>query len=81
MAATPGRIGVGRSGPRPGTGATLLFQADRGVTQDALMHEVDETLLQEMGLFTVASCAGDRQEYLRRPDLGRKPKKTNHSVC
>ena len=72
MAATPARIGVGRSGPRPRTAANLLFLADHGVTQDALMHEVDADLLEELGLFSVESMAADRQTYLKRPDLGRK---------
>ncbi|HFB52384.1 MAG TPA: ethanolamine ammonia-lyase subunit EutC [Anaerolineae bacterium] len=71
MATTPTRIGVGRAGPRPRTKATLLFLADHGVTQDALFHEVDPKMLKEMGLFTVESQAHDRQEYLKRPDLGR----------
>lgn len=72
MATTPTRIGVGRAGPRPRTGAMLLFLADHGVTQDALMHEVDPHMLEQLGLFVVESQAGDRQEYLKRPDLGRK---------
>ncbi len=72
MAATPARIGVGRSGPRPRTAAGLLFLADHGVTQDALMHAVDADLLEELGLFSVESQAADRQTYLKRPDLGRK---------
>lgn len=72
MAATPARIGVGRSGPRPRTAANLLFLADHGVTQDALMHKVDADLLEELGLFSVESMAADRQTYLKRPDLGRK---------
>jgi ethanolamine ammonia-lyase small subunit len=72
MAATPARIGVGRSGPRPRTAASLLFRADHGVTQDALMHEIDPALLEAQGLFSVVSQAADRQEYLKRPDLGRK---------
>jgi ethanolamine ammonia-lyase small subunit len=72
MAATPARIGVGRCGPRPRTAASLLFLADHGVTQDALMHAVDPDLLEELGLFSVESQAADRQTYLKRPDLGRK---------
>lgn len=72
MAATPARIGVGRCGPRPRTAASLLFLADHGVTQDALMHEVDANLLEELGFFSVESQATDRQTYLKRPDLGRK---------
>ncbi len=71
MATTPTRIGVGRAGPRPRTKATLLFWADHGVTQDALFHEVDPKMLEEMGLFTVESQARNRREYLKRPDLGR----------
>jgi ethanolamine ammonia-lyase small subunit len=72
MAATPARIGVGRCGPRPRTAASLLFLADHGVTQDALMHEVDPDLLEELGLFSVESQAADRVTYLKRPDLGRR---------
>jgi ethanolamine ammonia-lyase small subunit len=72
MASTPTRIGVGRAGPRPRTRALLLFQADHGVTQDALFHEVNPKLLEEQGLFVVESQVKDRQEYLKRPDLGRK---------
>lgn len=68
---TPARIGIGRAGPRPRTTDLLLFQADHGVTQDALMREVDPDLLLEMGLFQVNSRASSRQEYLKRPDLGR----------
>ncbi len=71
MATTPTRIGVGRAGPRPRTRASLLFQADHGVTQDALFHPVDESMLAELGIFTVQSQARGRQEYLKRPDLGR----------
>jgi ethanolamine ammonia-lyase small subunit len=71
-ATTPARIGIGRAGARPRTGAMLLFQADHGVTQDALMREVDPHLLAELGLWVIDSQAGDRQEYLKRPDLGRK---------
>jgi ethanolamine ammonia-lyase small subunit len=72
MSTTPTRIGVGRAGPRPRTKALLLFQADHGVTQDALFHEVNPKLLEEQGLFVVASQVHDRQEYLKRPDLGRR---------
>jgi len=70
-ATTPTRIGVGRAGPRPRTRASLLFWADHGVTQDALFHPVDETMLTELDIFTVESQARTRQEYLKRPDLGR----------
>jgi ethanolamine ammonia-lyase small subunit len=72
VASTTARIGVGRAGPRPRTASLLLFQADHAVTQDALMRDVDQQLLDSFGLFTVETCiTGGKQEYLLRPDLGR----------
>ncbi len=72
VASTTARIGVGRAGPRPRTASLLLFQADHAVTQDALMRDVDQALLDSFGLFTVQTCiTGGKQEYLLRPDLGR----------
>jgi ethanolamine ammonia-lyase small subunit len=73
MAATTARIGVGRAGPRYRTAALLRFQADHAVTQDALYRDVDQKLLDELGLFTVQTrITGGKQEYLLRPDLGRQ---------
>lgn len=72
MDTTAARLGVGRAGARPKTQTALLFQADHGVTQDAIYGEVSEEIREEMNLFTVQSRAEDRQEYLLRPDLGRK---------
>jgi len=71
-ATTSARIGVGRAGPRPRTNSLLLFQADHGVTQDAIYGEVWQEVLDEIGLFTVQSQVADRAEYLLRPDLGRR---------
>jgi ethanolamine ammonia-lyase small subunit len=70
-ATTTARLGVGRAGPRPRTGSLLLFQADHGVTQDAIYGVVSEEVKDQFGLFTVSSRAADREEYLLRPDLGR----------
>ncbi len=73
MAAPPARIGVGRAGPRYTTAALLLFQADHALTQDTLLREVEPSLLAELALFSVATqVCGGKQEYLLRPDLGRK---------
>ncbi|TVQ35971.1 MAG: ethanolamine ammonia-lyase subunit EutC [Spirochaetaceae bacterium] len=72
MAATTARIGVGRAGPRPRTAALLRFQADHGVTQDAIYSEVDQEVLDRCKLFTVQSQVEDRGTYLLRPDLGRR---------
>ncbi len=72
MATTPARIGVGRAGPRPRTATLLLFQADHAITQDAIYGEVDQAILDKFGLFTVQTQVQDRNQYLTRPDLGRK---------
>jgi ethanolamine ammonia-lyase small subunit len=73
MESTTARIGVGRAGLRPVTGQLLAFQADLAVTKDALTRVVDPGLLDELGLFTVRTrVEGGTEEYLRRPDLGRR---------
>lgn len=70
---TTARIGVGRAGPRARTRDLLVFQADLAITKDALERKVPHELLEEFGLFTVATrVAGGRSEYLLRPDLGRR---------
>lgn len=69
---TTARLGVGRSGPRPRTSSLLLFQADHGVTQDAIHGTVDPEVLERFDLFTVSTRVADREEYLLRPDLGRR---------
>jgi ethanolamine ammonia-lyase small subunit len=71
-ATTTARICVGRAGPRPKTQALLLFQADHGVTQDAIYGVVTDAVKEPFGLFTVQTMVADRDEYLLRPDLGRK---------
>lgn len=73
MASTPARIGVGRAGPRPRTKSWLQFQSDAAVTQDALWRDVDQAVLDELGLFKVQTKITEgKQEYLLRPDLGRQ---------
>jgi len=71
-ATTTARIGVGRAGPRPRTRTLLLFQSDHGVTQDAIYGEVSEEVKTKLNLFTVKTQVADRDEYLLRPDLGRR---------
>ncbi len=71
-ASTGARLGVGRAGPRPRTASMLLFQADHAVTQDAIFGDVPTALLEQFGLFTVQTQVTSAQEYLLRPDLGRR---------
>ena len=72
IASTTARIGVGRAGPRYPTSALLLCQGDHAITQDALMRDVDQHVLDDLDLFTVhTKITGGKSEYLLRPDLGR----------
>lgn len=85
MATTSARLGVGRAGPRPRTSTALLFQADHGVTQDAIYGVVPQEVRDKFNLFTVTTRVEDRAEYLLRPDLGRllndEAKKTLEEKC
>jgi len=68
---TPARIGVGRTGTRPLTKDFLSFRIDHAAAVDAVYGEVSSQLLQEFNLFTVETCYGTKEEYLKRPDKGR----------
>src|ERR1700733_3986489 len=75
---TPARVGLGRAGAGLPTKALLDFTLDHARARDAVHAAFDVPAvisgLHNLGLeaFDVASCALDRKEYLRRPDLGRK---------
>ncbi|MGB9826225.1 MAG: ethanolamine ammonia-lyase subunit EutC [Desulfofundulus sp.] len=69
---TPARIGVWRSGPRPLTRTVLRFRADHAVAQDAVFSELDESLAARFDLLPVQSQVRNKDEYLTRPDLGKK---------
>ena len=68
---TPARIGVGRTGTRPLTKDFLSFRIDHAAAVDAVYGEVSQDLLDQMGLFTVETCYGTKERYLKRPDQGR----------
>ena len=69
---TPARVGVGRAGSRPLTQTWLKFRLDHAAAVDAVYGEVPDNLLEQLGLFQVQSKVADKEEYIRRPDLGRK---------
>src|ERR1700758_4948245 len=74
---TPARVGLGRAGASMPTEALLEFTLDHARARDAVHAAFDVatlmTDLDGLGLetFEVRSRAGDRKDYLRRPDLGR----------
>lgn len=69
---TPARIGVWRAGPRYKTQTLLRFRADHAVAMDAVFTDVSEEILNEMKLFSVKTMCRNKDEYLTRPDLGRR---------
>lgn len=69
---TPARIGVGRAGTRPKTKTWLKFRLDHAAAVDAVYGEVTEELLQKLNVFQVTTKVTDKEEYITRPDLGRR---------
>lgn len=73
-AATSARIGIGRAGGAQTTAARLKLAAAHAAAKDAVLSEIDAGIdgLPD-GIEEIRSRAADREEYLRRPDLGRLP--------
>ncbi|HBW37536.1 ethanolamine ammonia-lyase subunit EutC [Desulfosporosinus sp. BICA1-9] len=69
---TPARIGVWRCGPRPLTDTIIRFRADHAVAQDSVLGEVQEDFPAKYNMVSVQSLCQSKDEYLTRPDLGRK---------
>jgi ethanolamine ammonia-lyase small subunit len=69
---TPARIGVWRAGNRFKVNPWLRFRIDLAAAKDAVLQEVAPELIEKLGLFTVQTVVQDKDEYLTRPDLGRK---------
>src|SRR5260370_15827824 len=74
---TPARVALGRTGASLPTKALLEFTLDHARARDAVHAAFDVPAmvagLDELGLeaFDVSSRAGNRKDYLGRPDLGR----------
>jgi ethanolamine ammonia-lyase small subunit len=77
-ARTPARILVGRAGPSYRTTTHLSLRQDHAAARDAVWDEVDlekalgADLVRRCGLFEVATRAADKEQFLMRPDLGRR---------
>jgi ethanolamine ammonia-lyase small subunit len=75
---TPARVALGREGASLPTSALLDFTLDHARARDAVHAAFDARMLvaQLAGLGIAASevhsRAGNRRDYLRRPDLGRR---------
>lgn len=69
---TPARLGSGRAGPRYKTLTMLRFRADHAAAQDAVFSELPEDFGEQNGLVSVKTECKDKDEYLTRPDKGRR---------
>ena len=69
---TPARLGSGRAGPRYKTVTMLRFRADHAAAQDAVFSELPEDFGEKNGLISVKTECKDKDEYLTRPDKGRR---------
>jgi ethanolamine ammonia-lyase small subunit len=69
---TPARIGVWRAGPRYNTFSMLRFRADHATAQDAVFTDVPEDVLKRNNFLCGQSMCENRDEFITRPDLGRK---------
>ena len=77
---TPARLGVGRAGPRYKTITQLRFRADHAAAQDSVFTQIGPEFAKENGLIPVKTCCESREQYLTRPDLGRKFDEENSAI-
>ena len=75
-AATRARVGLGRAGDGLPTAENLRLAAAHAMARDAVHAPLDAdavvAALGERGTARVHSAARDREQYLQRPDLGRR---------
>lgn len=68
----PCRLGIGKAGARYKTLPQLMFRAAHSAAQDAVFSDVDQDFVDGLGLFTVQTKCESKDQYLTRPDLGRR---------
>lgn len=66
------RVCSGRVGTRPRTTSLLRFLADHSRSKDTVLQDVPAAWLEKTGLLEVHSEIKDKDQYLTRPDLGRR---------
>lgn len=71
-AKTPARLGIGRAGARYKTETMLRVRADHAAAQDSVFSDVEERWVKEHKMVFVQTRCKNKDEYLTRPDLGRR---------
>jgi ethanolamine ammonia-lyase small subunit len=69
---TPARLGIWRTGVRYKTLPMLRFRADHAAAQDSVFSYVSEDFIKSMNMIAVETLCKDKDQYLTRPDMGRK---------
>lgn len=69
---TPARLAVGRAGARYKTLTQLRMRADHAAAQDSVFSMVDEEFVTKQGYVPVQTLCEDKDQYLTRPDMGRR---------
>lgn len=71
-ARTPARLGMGRAGARYKTETMLRMRCDHAAAQDSVFSHVSEDFVKAQGYVPVHTLCKDKDEYLTRPDKGRR---------
>ncbi len=77
---TPARLGLGRAGTRYLTSTMLRFRADHAAAQDSVFSLLPEDFPKAHDLVPLKTLCRDKDEYLTRPDLGRRFDEQNQKV-
>ena len=77
---TPARLGLSRAGARYKTETMLRMRADHAAAQDSVFSHVDEAFVKRNDLVFVQTLWQDKDEYLTRPDRGRRFDEENQAV-
>ena len=77
---TPARLGLSRAGARYKTETMLRMRADHAAAQDSVFSHVDEVFVKRNDLVFVQTLCQDKDEYLTRPDRGRRFDEENQAV-
>ena len=77
---TPARLGCGKAGSRYKTLTMLRFRADHAAAQDAVFSQVPEDFARKNGMVAVQTECHDKDEYLTRPDKGRRFDEKNRQI-
>ena len=77
---TPARLGLGRAGARYRTISMLRMRADHAAAQDSVFSHVPDEFAVQNGFVPVQTLCQTKDEYLTRPDRGRRFDEENQAI-